>query len=168
MCPEKSYYFDANALLKFYGLDKELDNSEIFTAIRRLSINHTVYVSNLTYLETLGVLMKRVRHPKDRQKIDRRKLNQLIDQMKRDIGATQRHRFQLIPAQDGIFRSARALMTEHANKYELGVNDALHIAMVKTLTSSVIMVTSDGGKRAGKMKGVCAEIGLEVFDPEQL
>lgn len=168
MCTEKSYYFDANALLKYYGLDKERDNSEIYTAIRRLSTNHTVYVSNLTYLETLGVLMKRVRHPDDRQKINRRKLNPLIDQMIRDIGATERHRFQLIPAQDGIFRTARALMIEHAHKYELGTNDALHIAMAKTLNPSVIMVTSDGGKRAGKMKGVCAEMGLEVFDPEQL
>jgi hypothetical protein len=58
-------------------------------------------------------------------------------------------------------------MIDYANELALGMNDALHIAMAKTLTPPVIMVTSDGGKGIGKMKGICAKVDLEVFDPEK-
>jgi len=157
MSAEQCYYFDTNALYKHYVSDK----SE--TTIRRLSTTNTVYVSNLSYLETLSVLMKYFRQGKLKKKA----VNRVIDQLKHDIGTTPRHRFQLVATPEGVFRDARALMIEYAMKYELSTNDALHIAMARTLTPPVIMVTSDGGKSdSGKMKGVCSQIRLEVFDPE--
>jgi len=157
MSDDKCYYFDTNVLFKHY-VSKE-------TEIRRLSSSSTtavVYVSNLTYLEVLGVLMRYCRQGK----LKKRKIDSIIDLLKDDIGTTSSHRFQLVVTQEGVFRRARALMREYAMDYELSANDALHIAIAKTLTPEVIMVTSDGGKSFGKMKGVCAEIGLEVFDPE--
>ncbi len=155
MSINKRYYFDTNALFKHY-VSKE-------TEIRRLSSSTAVvYVSNLTHLEVLGVLMRYLRQGKLKEK----KIHSIIDQLQHDIGTTPRHRFQLVSTQEGVFRYARALMTKYAKNYELGTNDALHIAIAKTLTPVVIMVTSDGGKNLGKMKGVCAKIGLEVLDPE--
>jgi predicted nucleic acid-binding protein len=155
MSDDQCYYFDTNVLFKHY-VSKE-------TEIRRLSsTSAVVYVSNLTYLEVLGVLMRYFRQGKLRK----RQIDSILDQLKRDIGTTSNHRFQLVSTQEGVFRNARKLIIEYAMIYELSTNDALHIAIAKTLTPVVIMVTSDGGKSLGKMKGVCAKIGLGVFDPE--
>ena len=157
MSNDKCYYFDANVLFKHYHSEKpEIE-------IRCLSINHIVYVSNLGYLEVLGVFMRYLRQ----NKLKKRTVDRIIERLQHDIGTSSRDRFQLVPSQEGIFRDARTLMTQYAKDYELSCNDALHIAIAKTLTS-VIMVTSDGGKSLGKMKGVCAKVGLEVFDPEIL
>lgn len=158
MSDNKCYYFDTNVLHKHYVSEKAE------TDIRRLSINATVYVSNLAYLEVLNVFM---RHYRQKQ-LKNKKLHSIIERLEHDIGTTSRHRFQLVVTQEGIFRYARALMMEHATTFELSANDALHIAIAKTLTPAVIMVTSDGGKGAGKMKGVCAKIGLEILDPERV
>ncbi len=156
MSEQKCYYFDTNALIKHYiSQDQE-------TTLRRLSTTATVYISNLTYLEMLGVLMKFFR----KKEIKRKHLNSIIEQLKRDIGTTSRHRFQLITTQEGVFQKARALMIRYAEKYELGTNDSLHIAMASLCNPPVIMVTSDGGKNEGKMKGICKEINLHICDPE--
>lgn len=156
MSDKKRYYFDTNALYKHYIFEQQP------TTIHELSDNHHVFISNLTYLEMLNVLMRHVRTKKIRRKSALRVMRKLEE----DIGTTPRHRFQLVAAPEGIFRTARVLIAEYAVKYELSTNDALHIAIAKSLDPAVIMVTSDGGKGAGKMKGVCAEIKLVVFDPE--
>jgi len=156
MSEQKCYYFDTNALIKHY-ISKDQE-----TALRRLSTTATVYVSNLTYLEMLGVLMKFFR----KKEIKRKHLNSIIEQLKQDIGTTPRHRFQLMTTQEGVFQKARALMMKYAATYELGTNDSLHVAIASLCTPSVIMVTSDGGKNDGKMKGVCKEIKLSAYDPE--
>lgn len=151
------YYFDTNALIKHYISDK----SE--TEIRRLSCNATVYISNLTYLEFLGVVMRFFRS----KELKKKQLSKIIERIEHDIGTNARHRFQLITTQENVFREARNLMRNYGTKYELGTNDALHIVMARAMTPVVIVVTSDGGKNSGKMKGVCKEIGLAVYDPEQ-
>lgn len=158
MTDEKCYYFDTNVLLEHYHSEKY----QLQTEIRRLSgDNSVVYISNLTYLELLGVLM---RYHRDK-KIRKKPLDRIIEQVERDVGTSSRHRFQLVPAQEGIFHAARILMRTYGENYALGTNDALHIAMAKMIPNAV-MVTSDGGRKNRKMKGVCHSIGLEVLDPE--
>ncbi|MDD2814122.1 MAG: type II toxin-antitoxin system VapC family toxin [Thiotrichaceae bacterium] len=155
MADEKCYYFDNNVLVKHYIPEK----SE--TEIRRLSSDAVVYISNWTYLELLGVLMRFFRS----KEIKKKKLHSVIEQIKHDIGTSSRHRFQLITVQESAFHDAGKLILAHAMTYELSANDALHIAMAKMIPHAV-MVTSDGGKNSGKMKGVCHSIGLAVLDPE--
>jgi len=157
MSDNKYYYFDANVLYKHYVSEKAE------TGIRRLSTTATVYVSNLAYLEVLGVFMRHYRQ----ERLGKHKVRSLVKRLKRDIGPTPDYRFRLVTTQEGIFRYARALMTEYAMIYELSTNDALHIAIAKIHSPPLIMVTSDGGKGSGKMKGVCAKIGLEILDPER-
>lgn len=179
------YYLDTNALYAFYRQDmaslakhsnyqhyRELRGGRF---IRRLSSGSaSVYVSDLTYLEFLGNLMRHERTQHNgRWELSPREVKRIINRLKKDIGRTARHRFQLAPPiDDVVFRYARALMMDHARRYtcELGTNDAIHIAIAKLMEPPVILVTSDGGKKRGpnsaKMKCVCDRIGLQWLDPE--
>ncbi|MCP4695997.1 MAG: type II toxin-antitoxin system VapC family toxin [Gammaproteobacteria bacterium] len=128
----------------------------------------------MTYLEFLGNLMQHERTKHNGQwELRPKEVNRLRERLKKDIGTTARHRFQLAPTMDGVFQYARALMTGHARRKqcELGTNDALHIAIARLMQPEVILVTSDGGRQRGdtfaKMKCVCQRIGLAFFDPEE-
>jgi predicted nucleic acid-binding protein len=164
------YYLDTNAFSKYYVLDKS-DTPEGEEVQRRAqeriralaTANAPLYISNLTHLEFLGTLMKKCRD----HKLKYRAITKILDQLEKDIGSEAYHRFQIIPVQAGIFSEARRLMVSYGKNYALGTNDALHIVMAKTFSPEMTMVTSDGGKSDGKMKGVCRELGLNILDPEQ-
>lgn len=165
-----SFYRDNMACLTKHPNYQHYQGMKGGLIVRRLtSSTATVYVSKLTYLEFLSNLMRHERTKELRVK----EVNNLIDRLKKDIGTTARHRFQLVPTMDGVFQYARALMLRHArkNQCDLGTNDALHIAIAKLMQPEVILVTSDGGKQRGdtfaKMKCVCQRIGLAFFDPEE-
>jgi predicted nucleic acid-binding protein len=179
------YYFDTNALYAFYrdGMSltkhpnykhyQDMKGGPIVVNLVKSSAT-TIYVSNLIYLEFLGVLMRHERTQRSgKWELKRKEVDCLIERLKEDIGTTARHYFQLVPTMDGVFQEARTLIIEHARRGQcaLGTNDALHIAIAKLMQPKVILVTSDGGGQRGdtfaKMKCVCQRIGLEFFDPEE-
>ncbi|MEN9849159.1 MAG: hypothetical protein RL368_1899 [Pseudomonadota bacterium] len=152
------YYLDTNAFFKFYFSPDEISKAQIRTLA---TDGATLCISNLTYLEFLGMLMRKYRNNELRKKT----LGKIVAQLEEDVGTERR--FHIIPVQEDIFSEARRLMLRYGGDYALGTNDALHIVMAKTFSPEMIMVTSDGGKSDGKMKGVCRELGLNIFDPEQ-
>jgi predicted nucleic acid-binding protein len=152
-----TYYFDTNALIKYYR-QTELGRLNL----RRLVATNTILISALTQLEFTNVLMKEYR----RQNIRKAQAVALIKRMRRDTSLTGMNAgrpFQSIELPSGIFRGAEALLWQHY-RIDIVANDALHIAIADKLMdnhSDLEMVTSDKG-----VKFVCGQINLMVFDPE--
>ncbi len=151
------YYFDANALFKYYR------DQEGSLNIRRL-VSHSsvpVLVSSLTLLECFGVVMKYQRKKFLKQK----DVNKIFKRIRRDAGINTKTRpFEIMPMPDGVFRLAQSILLQHACVFQIGSNDALHLAIIKKLELqlfSIVMVTSDNS-----MKNVCYRIQTPVYDPE--
>ncbi len=150
------YYFDTNALLKYYNDEKGR------LSIRRLVANspQPILVSPLTLLECHGVLMKSFRQ----RVLKRQKLNTLVDLLRRNTGVNHTNRpFQLVPLPANAFRLAENILLQHAATFDIGPNDALHLAIVKQLplTPSPILVTSDRS-----MQHIGGRLGIGIYDPE--
>lgn len=151
------YYFDANALFKYYQEEKGS------LAIRRLVSNAAVpiLVSSLTLLEYFNVVLQCRRKNYFRN----REVNQVFKQLKREAGINSTHRpFQIVPFSEEVFPLAQSILFEHARVLQIGSLDALHLAMVKKLqTPSVatVMVTSDQS-----MQKVCDRLAIPMYDPE--
>lgn len=155
MSEQNCYYFDTNALIEYYISEDQ--ETSLQATLRHLSSTAMVYVSNLAYLEMLGVLMKLFRA----QRIKRKHLNSIIERLKKDIGTTSRHRFQLITIQEEAYQKAQELMIKYAATYRLSTNDSLHIAIASLHNPPVIMVTFDK-----TVKDFCKEIKLNTYDLE--
>ena len=148
----KKYYFDANALIKYYK--KETGSEKIDDLIENAK---PILISRLTFLETIGVLAKFTRKKLIREK----DLMEVIESLRRNIGKNNQIRsFQMIPISDNIFQLAEAILLENLAS-NIQTNDALHLAIVKNLESQAIMVTSDGA-----MENVCSQIDVESYNPE--
>jgi len=150
------YYFDTNALLKYYNDEKGR------LPIRRLVANspQPILVSPLTLLECHGVLMKSYRQ----RVLKRQKLNTLVDLLRRNTGVNHTNRpFQLVPLPDNVFRLAENILLQQAATFDIGANDALHLAIVKQLPliPSPILVTSDRS-----MQHIGGRLGITIYDPE--
>jgi len=150
------YYFDTNALLKYYNDEKGR------LPIRRLVANspQPILVSPLTLLECHGVLMKSFRQ----RVLKRQKLNTLVDLLRRNTGVNHTNRpFQLVPLPADAFRLAENILLQHAATFDIGSNDALHLAIVKQLplTPGPILVTSDHS-----MQKIGERLGIAIYDPE--
>jgi predicted nucleic acid-binding protein len=151
------YYFDANALFKYY--QEELGSLKI----RRLVANASdpILVSSLTVLEYFNIVLqcRRKNYFRNRQ------VNQVFKQLKREAGVNSTHRpFQVVPFSEEVFPLAESILFEYARVLQIGSLDALHLAMVKRLQvslSAVVMVTSDQS-----MQKVCERLGMLVYDPE--
>ena len=66
---------------------------------------------------------------------------------------------------DRSFSLAQSILLQYACTYQIGSNDALHLAIMKRFDineNSFIMVTSDNS-----MKKVCEKIRTRVYDPEK-
>jgi predicted nucleic acid-binding protein len=155
---EKRYYFDANALLKYY---QDEDGS---LKIRRLVSNSStpILISPLSLLECLSVVMKFYR----RGIFKRKTVNSIVYRLRRDreYGSDAKKRpFQVIPIPDDTFMFAENILFQHAFTFDIGSNDALHLAIVKKLQLhlSPILVTSDNS-----MQKVCERLSISFYDPE--
>jgi predicted nucleic acid-binding protein len=155
--PQTLYYFDTNALLKYYN------DEQGRLPLRRLVANslQPILVSPLTLLEYHGVLMKSYRQ----RVLKRKKLNTLVDLLRRNTGVNHTHRpFQLVQLPEDAFRVAENILLQQASTFDIGANDALHLAIVKQLplTPSPILVTSDRS-----MQHIGGRLGVAVYDPER-
>ncbi|MDM8521917.1 type II toxin-antitoxin system VapC family toxin [Desulfococcaceae bacterium HSG8] len=154
---DQRHYFDANALFKYYQDQKGSLN------IRRLVSRSPkpVMVSSLTLLECFGVVVKYQR----KRLLKQKDVNKVFKRIRRDAGKNTKIRpFEIIPMPDGVFRLAQSILLQHARIFQIGSNDALHLAIVKKSepkASSTVMVTSDNS-----MKNVCDRIQTPVYDPE--
>ena len=157
------YYFDCNALWKYYrGEDegeKGLDNIEKLVS----TSPHPIIISPLTQLEFFGRLMKSYRQ----SIVKHKKIHQITKKVRRDISIIPQNStryFLSVPFPEGIFRQAEGYLLQHIND-SVGCNDTLHLSIVKKLQEttfpSIVMITSDR-----PLKNVCGKNGIPVYDPE--
>ena len=153
---EPQYYFDANALFKYYQ-DEKGD-----LKIRRLVSNSQkpILVSSLCLLECLNVVMRCRR----KNIFKSRRVMRIFKQLKKDARInTTTHPFQIIPLSEEVFSVAQTILFHHARTFQIGSLDALHLAIFKTLPPelSPILVTSDQS-----MQKVCEQLSISFYDPE--
>jgi predicted nucleic acid-binding protein len=153
---ERQYYFDANALFKYY----QDENGDL--KIRRLVSNSQkpILVSSLTLLECLNVVMRCRR----KNLFKSRRVMRIYKQLKKDARfGTTNHPFQIIPVSDDVFSVAQSILFHHARTFQIGTYDALHLAIFKKLSvePSPILVTSDQS-----MQKVCEQLSIPFYDPE--
>lgn len=162
MSQKQRYYFDANALWKFYKPGREEKGS---VCIRRLvsSVSVPILVSPLTVLELVGTLMRRRRQGILKQ----RSVNKVVSRLKQDIKLnTKIHHFELIAMPQGSFHTAEYILLQHAKTFAIGSNDALHLAIAAKLQAHfpiVALVTSDNS-----MQKVCEKMQILFHDPENI
>jgi predicted nucleic acid-binding protein len=151
------YYFDANALLKYYQDEKGS------LKIRRLVSNSSspILISSLTVLECISVVIKSYRQGVFKKK----KAKNIINRLKRDrdIHINGKPRlFQVVPILEETFLLAEKIL-QYAFTFGIGSNDALHLAIVEKRQSqfSAILVTSDNS-----MQKVCERLSIPFYDPE--
>lgn len=175
--PKQHYYFDTNALWKYYRLSQtypvendvpplniEEKKEKGCLVIRRLVSNSltSVLVSQLTILEMIGRLMRsrRQRHLKQKG------LNKVVKRLRQDICLEEKaHHFRLCSISADDFRLAESILLQYAYHFSISSYDALHLAIVQKLHSydlTVTMVTSDNS-----LKRVCEKTGVAFYDPEQ-
>lgn len=135
--------------------------------IHRLVSNPTrpqILISALTIVEVTSKLMEDYRVGKLRKG----KLASILEHMRKDINRSSvrtTRPFTAIPVPEVTYPMAEHILVQHANRYGIGSNDALHLALVEHLrraSPNVTLVTSDHA-----MQNVCARIGVPIFDPEQ-
>jgi len=147
------YYFDTNALLKYYGQYHKKETGE--AEVNRLVLNHhPILISNLTILECCHVLMK----AKRKGLIRTRRITNLYQRLGKDIDGEI---FKIVPVSEASFKLATEIILEDAKTSSIGSNDALHLAIVKKLPAQPVMVTSDHS-----MQNVCKRQAIPFFDPE--
>ena len=142
------YYFDTNALWKYYRDEPGSQN------IRWLVAKETVVLSPLTVLEFVGVLMKYYR----KKELKKNEASVTYEKLKRDIGPDRK--FQLIPLPVDSFSSAESILIKLAH-CSIDSFDALHIAAALGMKDRPVMATSDKA-----MQHACAQLGLACYDPE--
>jgi predicted nucleic acid-binding protein len=136
---QNHYYFDANALFKFYrSEDGSMD-------IRRIVSNpsNQIYISSLTIVEFIGAICKWVR----KGYIRRGSARKIVKRLRKDIGSVTGGRpFRMIKIPEGVFRLAERILLERAVESAIGSCDALHLAMasrISSVSALFILVTSD-------------------------
>ena len=150
----KKYYFDANALFKYYR-----DEAGSLEVRRLVSSAKPIYISSLTWLECQSVLKKQQRQGKLKPRLVRQVWNRLRDDVSQSV--TTLRPFCELPMPDGCFRKAESILLEHAGQLSFGANDALHVAIASLIPDKPIFVTSDQS-----LKNVCNNIDLPYLDPE--
>lgn len=147
------YYFDTNALLKYYKQYHREETGVIKTI--RLVLNYSpIFISNLTILECCHVLMK----AKRRGLVRTRRITNFYQRLGKDIEVEI---FKIVPVSEASFKLAVNIIMEEAKTASIGSNDALHLAIVKKLLAQPIMVTLDH-----PMQNVCKRQTIPFFDPE--
>jgi predicted nucleic acid-binding protein len=152
MTAEKRYYFDANALFK--GYTEEVGSTLIKRFISDSSL--PIFVSELTLLECFSVAMKEKRAGNFKLKRTR----SIYEALKKIAHAHSPH-FELVFMPEEIFKVAHEILLTYAKTYDIGSHDALHLAIVKNLEFSAVMVTSDNS-----LCIVCQQMKVEFYNPE--
>lgn len=157
---KQRYYFDANALWKFYR------NEKGSLEIHRLVSNSPdpIILSTLTSIEFINVLMKYVR----RGNLKRRVLQRIVKRYRRNIGVDnlKPRPFTIIQVPENSFVLAEKILLQYAGSSNIGSQDALHLAIAAKLqikTPNITVVTSDN-----PMKNICNEMGLAIYDVEKI
>jgi predicted nucleic acid-binding protein len=162
----KIYYFDANALVKFYCDESGSEQ------IRALVTNgEKIYISELTLLETINVLLSIYRTPpqaqiKRERKYSKKHINKIIRKLSDNIKDSLFILLEeLLP---NIFSDAQKILLEYGKELNFGSLDALHIAIIESgwKTGEICFVTSDGSG-GGRLIGVCKKLQISVYDPEK-
>lgn len=154
---EQRFYFDTNALLKYYCplLRRE---EEGVLQIRRLVSNslHSVLISPLTTLEFVNKLI----YFYHCNTLKRGNIHRTVAHLQQDIGVNKHTKpFSIVTLPEGVFHLAERILLEHTS-LSLGSNDALHLAIVQQHPFKPIMVTSDN-----IMKKVCERKQIPFYDP---
>lgn len=113
------YYLDTNALYAFYrhnmiSLLRYPNYQHYETLTGGIKLQQLTqqgaefFVSRLTYLEFIGVLLRHTRG----KELKRRELDQILATLERDI----KHLFKFIPQTDTILHDAQALLLTHAQR----------------------------------------------------
>ncbi len=157
----KNHYFDANALIKYsplknYKQEKSIENIELLVKNSTIPI----LISSLTLLETYGVLIKSFHQKILGVKGRRKRLDKIISMLHKEL-QDKKHFCILPPPISDTFGKAQSILLEHATRFAIGSNDALHLAIVLQQFPKPTLVTSDKS-----MKNVCSELEIEVYDPE--
>ena len=150
---EKPLYLDANALIRYYSKE------EGTLSIRRaFSVSkNEIFISSLTILEFLGVIVKFRRSGKLRKY----ELKNIVKRLRRDTNKYGSNRtFTHIKFPKSCFKLAETLLIGIAENVSIGANDCIHVAIVKNSEIEMRMVSSDTG-----LKKICSKINIEVFDP---
>jgi len=155
------YYFDTNALLKYYNpLLKHFQEEQGILRIRRLVANSylPILISPMTSLELVGKVTAFFRQ----KSVQKKTLRTIITHLRKDIGTNPTSRpFEMLELPDNVFRLSETILLEHA-KFAIGSNDALHLAIVKKLPLyQPIMVSSDK-----PLQRVCESLQMSFYDPE--
>lgn len=160
---EQRYYFDANALVKYYHpFLKHNQEEEGILQIRRLVSNspEPILISPLTSLELICKLTQFFR----KKSLKRKRLNTIITLLKKDISKNRitTRPFQMVTMPDNANRLAEIILLEHV-QFAISANDALHLAIVQSLPlqPTTVMVTSDHS-----LQRVCERIQISFYDPE--
>jgi predicted nucleic acid-binding protein len=160
---EQRYYFDANALVKYYHPFLKHDQEEEgILQIRRLVSNspEPILISPLTSQELIGKLTQFFR----KKSLKRKRLNTIITLLKKDISRNRitTRPFQILAMPDNAYRLAEIILLEHV-QFAISANDALHLAIVQSLPSQpeAVMVTSDHS-----LQRVCERTQISFYDPE--
>ncbi len=159
---ENRYYFDTNALLKYYNpLLKQFQEEEGILRIRRLVSNSDIpiLISPMTSLELVGKVTAFFRQ----HLVNKKTLRTITTHLRKDIGVNTTSRpFEMVELPENVFRLAETILLEQA-KFAISSNDALHLAIVKKLPYvKAIMVTSDHS-----LQRVCEQTQVPFYDPEQ-
>jgi predicted nucleic acid-binding protein len=155
----QTYYFDTNALWKYYQ-----DQPGALNVRRLVSSPHAlILVSPLTLVEFIGVLMKYYR----KRLIKRKDVHAITKRLRRDIGVgNSRRPFKLVALPEDVFHEGQSILLEHGSIFDIQTNDALHLAVVVTLNSAqssrVILVTCDNSLHHASEKKF-----VPWYDPEQ-
>lgn len=152
------YYFDTNAFWKYYFDQKgALETRQLVT-----TATSQIFISQITLLECIGVLMKYYR----KKVIKRKELTSILKRIRRDVGTHNRLRpFRLISVTTGKFRNSEYILLSHADRHAIQTNDAIHLAVALDLASKgnqIIFVTSDKA-----LLHVATSHLMTCFDPEK-
>jgi hypothetical protein len=107
---EQRYYFDTNALLKYYNpLLKHFQEEQGILRIRRLVANSylPILISPMTSLELVGKVTAFFRQ----KSVQKKTLRTIITHLRKDIGTNPTSRpFEMLELPDNVFRLAETIL----------------------------------------------------------
>ena len=164
------YYFDANALVKFFVQKSPNIKEKGIEVIQTLVEDSTmpIFVSELTLLECFSTILKfgrRSNNPKQSY-LSRKQVKKTVHTINAGVHGANKGNFRLVPMPTNIYGQAETLLMNHY-QHNLQVNDAIHLAIYQQLREKIpqeyelMLASSDKG-----MQAVAAKIDVLVFDAE--
>lgn len=122
-------YLDTNAYMLYY-LDQQGSQQ-----IRGMISNslYDVWISNLTFLEFLGKLLKLYR----KKQISKKLLRAIVRRIRRDIGTSDGRVFSLLEFPVKSLARAESILLSEGLNYGIQVNDAIHLSIALFLKSNI-------------------------------